>query len=67
MNDTDGLIHNKFQNVVETIKNFEFKINGKTGNIVVIVVIASIAIVLYESYLNTNKSSKRKTKRRKKK
>ena len=71
--DTDGLIANKVEKVVETIKNYEFKLNAKTGSMLAIIVIAGIVIVvyrtqgLYKTQKRYKKASKSKPKTRRKK
>ena len=67
--DTDSLIGNKVEKVIEDIKNYEFELNAKTGSLIVIIVLIVVAVASYQTrdMRKALKQHSKATKRRKKK
>ena len=67
VNDTDALLKNKFQNVVEIVKNYDFKFDEKSGTILFIVLVGAGLYIYFKFYAVKTIFGGKKSKRRRKK
>ena len=66
VNDTDALLKNKFQNVVEIVKNYDFKFDEKSGTILFIVLVGAGLYIYFKFYAVKTIFGGKKTKKRSK-